>query len=414
MTFPLQKDLDGDGLLGAFDGGADPDDSKWDTDGDGLSDLYESQRRSDPARFDSDGDGLDDAEETRLGTDPTRQDTDSDGLTDKEEVDGWEFVYAFDAGGNQLRTWVTSDPLDPDTDSDGLPDFKEHAFGLNPRVVSDPNVLGLEAKVTETGVAHNPNDLVVRGGDTLRYTATVENKLDSRFAQGLFSLNSSVPSVLDASRVSPAQFVLDPHQQATLSGTVTVSTMSASQSVSLTQVAGALITDWREQSNFAEMWLRLEESAAATQFVDHSGSLPPRNASCSGSTCPTSGVPGYLGNGVRFDGTNDYLVVQDSPGFDFGRGGLTIAMWVKKTDNDTGTLLHWRSQGEGGSNYLKVDIDDTTLRVGLWINWLGGLVIPNGGTVGLNEWHHVAVVRDGAGNWTTYIDGMPRLWLERR
>ncbi len=405
VTFSRQRDFDGDGLRNAADGGSDPDDSKWDTDGDGLSDLFESQHRSDPARFDTDGDGLNDAEETRLGADPTRKDSDGDGLTDKEEVDGWEFVYAFDANGNQLRTLVTSDPLDPDTDGDGLPDFKEKAFGLNPRVVSDPNVLGLEAKVTETGVTHNPNDLVVRRGDTLRYTSTVENKLDSRFAQGLFSLNSSAPAVLNAAGVPPVQFVLDPHQQATLSGTLAVSSTSASQPVSLTQVAGALITDWREQSNFAEMWLRLEEIATETRFVDHSGSLPPRNASCSGATCPARQQPGYLGNGVRFDGTNDYLVVQDSPGFDFGTGGLTIAMWVKKTDNDTGTLLHWRSQG---GNSLKVDIDGTTLRVGLWINWPGGLVIPNGGTVGLNEWHHVAVVRDGAGNWTTYIDSVPR------
>ncbi len=404
LVFKRQLDFDGDGLRNAAVGGADPDDSKWDTDGDGLSDLYESQHRSDPARFDTDGDGLNDAEETRLRTDPTRQDSDGDGLTDKEEVDGWEFVYAFDAGGNQLRTWVTSDPLDTDTDGDGLPDLKEKAFGLNPRVVSDPNVLGLESKVTEIGVAHNPNDLVVRGGDTLRYTSTVENKLDSRFAQGLFSLSSSAPAVLNAAGVPPVQFVLNPHQQATLSGTLGVTSTSASQPVSLTQVAGALITDWREQSNFAEMWLPLNEGASAVQFADHSGNVPLRNATCSGSTCPTSGVPGYLGNGVRFDGSDDRLVVQDSPGFDFGTGGLTIAMWVNKTNSGRGSLLSWRNVQDN----LDVYVDGTTLKVDLWVDWVGETVVSNGGTVGLNEWHHVAVVRDGAGNWTTYIDGIPR------
>jgi subtilisin-like proprotein convertase family protein len=362
------------------------------------------QHRSDPARFDTDGDGLDDHAETRLGTDPTRKDTDGDGLTDKEEVDGWEFVYAVDAGGNPIRTWVTSDPLDPDTDGDGLPDFKEKTFGLNPRVVSDPNVLGLEARVAEVGVTHNPNDLIVRGGDTLRYTATVENKLDNRFAQGLFSLNSSAPTVLNTAGVPPVQFVLPPRAQTTMSGTLSVPLTSASQPVSLTQVAGALIADWRQQSNFAEMWLRLEESAAATQFVDSSGSLPPRNASCSGATCPASGVAGYLGSGVRFDGSDDRLVVPDSPGFDFGTGGLAIALWVNKSNTTRGTLFSWRNAQDA----LEIYLDNTTLKVDVGVNGSIATVIPNGGTVGLNDWHHVAVVRDAGGTWFTYIDGVVR------
>jgi len=404
VTFSRQRDFDGDGLRNTADGGADPDDSRWDTDGDGLSDLYELQHRSDPARFDTDGDGLDDHAETRLGTDPTRKDTDGDGLTDKEEVDGWEFVYAVDAGGNPIRTWVTSNPLDPDTDGDGLSDAKEKAFGLNPRVVSDPNVLGLEARVAEVGVTHNPNDLIVRGGDTLRYTATVENKLDNRFAQGLFSLNSSASTVLNTAGVPPVQFVLPPRAQTTMSGTLSVPLTSASQPVSLTQVAGALIADWRQQSNFAEMWLRLEESAAATQFVDSSGSLPPHPATCSGATCPTSGVAGYLGSGVRFDGSDDRLVVPDSPGFDFGTGGLAIALWVNKSNTARGTLFSWRNAQDA----LEIYLDNTTLKVDVGVNGSIATVIANGGTVGLNDWHHVAVVRDAGGTWFTYIDGVVR------
>jgi subtilisin-like proprotein convertase family protein len=412
VTFERQKDLDGDGLLNKANGGSDPDDSQWDTDGDGLSDLYESQHRSDPAWFDTDADGLNDAEEIRLGADPTRKDTDGDGLTDKEEVDGWEFVYAFDASGEQLRTWVTSDPLDADTDGDGLPDFKEKAFGLNPRVVSDPSALGLESQVTETGVSHNPNDFVVRAGDSLRYTSTVENKLDSRFAQGLFSLNSSAPAVLNTAGVPPIPFVLNPHDKETLSGTLQVPSSSASQPVSLTQVAGALIADWREQSSFAEMWLPLNDAATAEMFVDQSGSLPLRNAFCSSSTCPARQQPGYLGYGVRFDGVDDRLVVNDTPGFDFGAGGLTIAMWVNKTNDPRGSLLSWRNAQDNFDVY----IDDKPwwpwispkLKVDLTIDGVGGTVVSDGGSVGLNDWHHVAVVRDGDGNWATYVDGVPR------
>jgi subtilisin-like proprotein convertase family protein len=174
--------------------------------------------------------------------------------------------------------------------------------------------------------------------------------------------------------------------------------------VSLTQVAGALIADWREQSNFAEMWLQLEEGASAVQFTDRSGKVPLRNATCSGSNCPINGVPGYLGNGVRFDGADDRLVIQDSPGFDFGAGGLAIVMWVNKTNTARGTQFSWRNAQDN----FEIYIDNTTLKVDVGVNGSSAPVVSNGGPVGLNEWHHVAVVRDGAGNWTTYIDGVSR------
>ena len=148
-VFARQKDFDGDGLLNAADGGADPNDALWDTDGDGLGDGYEIQHGTNPTLADSDGDGLSDAEELRLGTDPNRKDTDGDGLTDYEEVIGWSYVYAITPSGQQLRTWVVSDPLNADEDGDTLSDFKEKAFGFNPHVVSDPQVLTLKTGVTE-------------------------------------------------------------------------------------------------------------------------------------------------------------------------------------------------------------------------------------------------------------------------
>ena len=154
LLFPRQVDFDGDGLRNPADGGSDPDDHLWDLDGDGLSDYFESQTGSDPARFDTDGDGLGDAEEARRETDPNRRDSDGDGLTDWEEIAGWEFVYAFDAAGNPLHTWVTSDPASPDSDGDSLTDFQEKAFGFNPRVYSSPTVLTFESQVGEAGAPH--------------------------------------------------------------------------------------------------------------------------------------------------------------------------------------------------------------------------------------------------------------------
>ena len=100
-VFARQKDFDGDGLLNAADGGADPNDALWDTDGDGLGDGYEIQHGTNPSLLDSDADGLSDAEELRLKTDPNRKDTDGDGLTDYEEIVGWSYVYAITPSGTQ-------------------------------------------------------------------------------------------------------------------------------------------------------------------------------------------------------------------------------------------------------------------------------------------------------------------------
>ena len=606
VIFPRQKDFDGDGLLNKMDGGSDPDDSKWDSDGDGLSDYYEMQHRSDPNLVDTDADGLSDLEEARLGADPTRKDSDGDGLTDKEEVDGWEFVYALDADGNPLRTWITSDPLDPDTDSDGLPDFKEKAYGLNPRVVSDPTVLALESQMWETGsprlllrldeaggaaafadasgynhpaacaanrcpaagmdgkvglaarfdgndvltsdasisgtgafavaawvktgyaarqlivnqvtpqsgvpyslevlasgrvswwtygwggrqtgdaygfqmtstravadnqwhhvvgireadgtgriyvdgvldssqsapardlragsayvgstfvglmdevalfdraltqtdvqalmaARYNPNDLIVRYNDSLNYQATVQNKLMDRYAQGLLSLNNTAPSVLNTNSVPPVPFILQPQELKVMSGTVQVTSSSASRAISLTQVAGALITDWREQSGFAEIWLPLNEPVTTTTFLDHSGNVPPRNGVCSGTTCPTRQAPGYFDYAAKFDGVNDRVVISDSTGFDFGAGAFSIALWFTKETTTRGDVWSWKN-AQGDDFDIILD-SDNRLKVWLQVNGSGGWVTQNGGSFSPNVWYHMAVVRDGNGNWTTYING---------
>ncbi|MCX6028050.1 MAG: hypothetical protein NT169_01955, partial [Chloroflexi bacterium] len=538
-AFPRLKDADGDGLRDKADGGADPNDLKWDTDGDGLSDFYEVQIGTNPQVADTDHDGLTDYQEVILGTDPLRADSDYDGLTDGEEVAGWEFVYDFTADGSQLKTWVTSDPLSIDGDGDTLTDFQEKTFGFNPRVPSDLNVLTFSSEVTEQkaprlllrldeldganafrddsgyahnaacppsplaggteggcplaghqgkygnapqfdgsndylevahtdrlnpdreltlaawvqldhpgnnqkivgktttgngyllGVAggqlspeiwdsqgartaaqwgsipagtwthiavtwrsggkmtgyvngnrvgdiaasanpikantgplrigiapwnatafpaggridevvmipreltqaeivslaagrHNPEDLTVRPGDVLDYRATVTNKLFNRYAQGLLSAN--FPAVF--SEPSPQAFVLNPQEASTLTGEVHTGQAAASGVYTLTQEADALITDWREASNYADMLLHLDEAAGATTFEDSAGAQPPRDGACDSGAgqCPTAGEPGRSGYALHFDGVNDLVAVKnantDNPQV------LTIAAWV--------------------------------------------------------------------------------------
>ena len=73
---------------------------------------------------------------------------------------------------------------------------------------------------------------------------------------------------------------------------------------------------------------RLEEPPTSTLFRDGSGNL--QTGFCSGSSCPTTGLPGRDGQAAAFDG-NDSIVIADRPSLDLATG-LTAAAWVKLDD----------------------------------------------------------------------------------
>ncbi|MBP7689894.1 MAG: LamG domain-containing protein, partial [Thermoflexales bacterium] len=168
---------------------------------------------------------------------------------------------------------------------------------------------------------YNPNDAVVKPGDTLAYSATVKNELFNRYANGL--LSADFPAAVDSS-VAPTTFVLQPLEATDMAGNVQVKSTATSGVANLNLVAGALINDRREASNFAETWLRFEESGAATTFADVSGNLPPRNGTCSGVTCPTTGQAGAAGYAAQFNGSQ-FATVND---IDLANKSLTVAFWA--------------------------------------------------------------------------------------
>nr|MBC8249032.1 hypothetical protein [Anaerolineales bacterium] len=238
--FPTLCDADGDALRSKACGGNDPHDGTADADNDGLSDFYEIRNGTDPLDRDPDGDGLTDYWELFYHSDPLQADTDGDGLADKEEIDGWGFVYGYDSQSQPLQTWVTSDPLNPDTDGDGILDKKEEVYGFNPQVMSEADVLTISSQVDEAPL---PSDGYVAPGQTVHYTATIENKLRNRHALGLLEVD--FPVAVQNEDVQPKVYTLAPRQTATINGRVTVISTAATQAVSLANRAGAEIaTPW--------------------------------------------------------------------------------------------------------------------------------------------------------------------------
>ncbi|MCA9965728.1 MAG: hypothetical protein KC423_15860, partial [Anaerolineales bacterium] len=142
--------------------------------------------------------------------------------------------------------------------------------------------------------------------------------------------------------------------------------------------------------------LTFDEAPGSSLFADQSGNAV--TVSCSGDSCPTSGVPGRFNQALDFDGVDDYLTISaSSTAMGTSSGSFTAMMWVKP-ESLVGT-------GDG---------DNPLLEVGSY--YLGLL---NGGRPGVSayrwtdnynlynnvgRWYHIAYVFEN-GIYTFYVNG---------
>ncbi len=244
---------------------------------------------------------------------------------------------------------------------------------------------------------YNPNDLIVRPGEQLDYRATVENNLPGRYAQGL--LSTDFPGLL-ADDVPLTTFVLEPQGRATMAGNVQVSEEAPSARMDLTQVAGALVTDRQEQSNFAELWLRLDEAVSATTFLDDSGALPPRNGTCSASHCPARQQSGIFGYALRFDGGDKYVILPDAETLGLDDGSFTLSAWVKG-DDFTGSRTVMGTDRRATNEGLFLGVRNGHPRMNFYNN-----ALSSDTTLASGEWYHLVFRYDEAtGEMAIFVNG---------
>jgi hypothetical protein len=202
-----------------------------------------------------------------------------------------------------LRTRVSADPTDPDGDADSYLDSQEKIYGFHPRAPSQTSILTLDSQLAEwQGGTWVPTDKYVKPGDSLQYEATVRNELNAREAQGLLWTEGS--AVLDRSGIAPQSFVLMPQEEKAMQGGLGVASSAPSGAYSLTQVAGALITERSEISGDADLWLPFDDATTATTYADASGSIPANNGYCVGpvGSCSIVEAGGRYGSAVQLNG----------------------------------------------------------------------------------------------------------------
>ena len=108
-----------------------------------------------------------------------------------------------------------------------------------------------------------------------------------------------------------------------------------------------------------------------------------------------------------FDGTGDYLTASSATAFNMGTGNFTIEGWVYMTVYSAGSCLFGTTNGATTGYYVNLGADLNTFRVvsNASGTWADIITASAGNGIPLNQWVHVAFVRNGA-NITLYKNGI--------
>ncbi|MCP4157124.1 MAG: LamG domain-containing protein [bacterium] len=117
-------------------------------------------------------------------------------------------------------------------------------------------------------------------------------------------------------------------------------------------------------------------------------------------------VEGQVAGGIQLDGSNDYIVVDNHPNFNFGTGDFSIAAWIKTGDTYGNIVSKRYSHNSIGYLFMVYNgrlLLQMTDDINGWFNYYS----DSSFYVADNNWHHVAVTvdRDNSAGGKMYVDG---------
>ena len=109
------------------------------------------------------------------------------------------------------------------------------------------------------------------------------------------------------------------------------------------------------------------------------------------------------GNALHFNKVNDHVVVQNHP---YPTNTVTIEAWVKPESVGSAYIVAWGNTFDFPEAGLKISPNFSDLHIEFVSDDLTGVEsILSAGTIPINEWSHVAAVKDG-NSVTVYINGI--------
>ena len=131
------------------------------------------------------------------------------------------------------------------------------------------------------------------------------------------------------------------------------------------------------------------------------------NGSCSGTACPTWNASGRFGGAYTYDGSNDYIQVNDSSSLDGSLTRFTLFAWIYvKNPVDMSYLVSKeKDTGASGSYGLYLDCSaGCKYGFDFWSNSDSNAILSDA-VLTANKWTHLAAVWTGT-NIRLYVDGV--------
>ena len=117
---------------------------------------------------------------------------------------------------------------------------------------------------------------------------------------------------------------------------------------------------------------------------------------------------GKNGNGLRFDGINDYLTVPNSAGLNVAGSALTLSMWINPTGSTGDQVVvgkHWNTSMTSPYYQYGLELGSNGRVPVFLIGTTGGHQAASMGTaLAVNQWSHLTIVFNGS-TVAFYVDG---------